>query len=211
MGCHIAIAVKSTCFCWAATGHHVCTWVSSHAKFQGLSGMIALVIRISGWFRSTKCPLISRNHVWGCHPSVALFNNPPVMRLDLRRAPPTTRNQMKPFSGGISESMNLCSLGDVASQLVPKLWPQENAPNLWVYVPTLKGAPRNGWWQETKNKSAERSKKSPVPFLTHAGARGGFHSLRQTNRMSCRSSPNKMFSSPNSNIFLDSILQQKPT
>jgi hypothetical protein len=29
--------------------------------------------------------------------------------------------------------------------------------------------------------------------------------------MSCRSSPNKMFSSPNSNIFFDSILQQKPT
>ena len=67
-GCHIVIAVKSTCFCWAATGHHVCTWVSSHAKFQGLSGMIALVIRINGWFRSTKSPLISRSHVWGCHP-----------------------------------------------------------------------------------------------------------------------------------------------
>ena len=150
MGCHIAIAVKSTCF-WAATGHHVCTWVSSHAKFQGLSGMIALVIRISGWFRSTKSPLISRSHVWGCHPSVALFNNPPVVRLDLRRAPPTTRNQMKPFSGGISESMNLCSLGDVASQLVPKLWPQENVPNLWVYVPTTKRGPKK--WMMTGKKT----------------------------------------------------------
>ena len=95
--------VLSTCLCWAAEAIMCPHGVSGHAKFRGLLG--AEVQSINGWFRSNISSKIS------CHVNrgaTSELNFQPTQRWCSSRAPPTTRNQMKPFSTGIS-STKLCS------------------------------------------------------------------------------------------------------